>query len=1404
VFIKNNFIFHTVLFVFVSFICNYKTYSQVDNLSPFLTSDVATVDMNQELSVPSGAPDYYANLLDNDIDPEGEPLEIIGFSVDGISSPPGAAIALASGYIKIFADGTYTFIPTLDYSGPVPNISYTVSDGEMASTAMLLLTVESTDPLIEIAEFSSCNQGYTVDGEYVVRYKVTLENISITRGYHKNSEISEIQIFNNLNATFGNICISKIDLKLIKNSYTYDFVGGYYPREWNTDNFDEAEFNAVNATPGNDGILDDLTKKLYPRQKMDVEFCIHVDPFCNGRPNPTLSGSNINFDSFIKVESSKGEYETNLIITDFHTPKTTVAASIYTQDLDDEVFEAEIHQDSTYDYTTRVLITNDGNSVANNVNFNLGLKRFIDSGVIFNSIDITQVSGPSVVTNINYDGLLETVLLGNGESLNSGETIILEIHFNVYIVQGATSVIYFKQLETSMTQGDIDGQGNPPIFENEFDVDNKASLSYVFWSDDTGGNHVDRYYRTNISDEIPSSNSQCKCDEVGIRLLFAVNAGLEKAVTITNESYNGINEFKEVAFELKLTNVSRIVNVKNLQIHETLDLICDASYIISVSEPIIINSIATEEPIINTNFDGLNDNDIFNGTTGFLKPEDLISGIAAEFVTVQFKVVFRDDVFGESITSCSVTDEPELNSVIRVSNEVNIRIFSNNDNDSIINTNDIDDDNDGIPDVLEYNGMDPLLDHDGDYIPNYEDIDFSSDVNNDGIIDVFDFDMDGVPNHYDLDSDNDGIFDIVEARNGQFDINNDGIVNTDTSNNGLADPLESSDDYSAVINYILPNEDIDANFNFLDIDSDNDGIVDNIEAQLTQTYIAPFPIDNYGRVYPNGLNPTDTDGDSTPDFFDLDSDNDTIVGLEDKSDSIEGWDTNNDGIAETTISFPFSDMDGDGLDDAFDADNVNFNATNNQVPTDFPDLDNPGNDRDWREKTAIILQVDNVSVVEGNTLNFTISLVSLNNNNRLMYCPTDVNIDVFTTDGTNFTDQYDVAKKEFDYVEIENIPPSITIPIGEKKVNVSVITNDDNIDEIKEYLTLNILVTSNNTINPSTGNIETNILVKGIGEIKDNLDDLPPNIEMNNATVEEGDDLEYRISLSNPSSRPIVVEIKTLDDTAESPNDYLSFSNNITFEGSFDPSNPDNISRTFQINTVDDIIDEPLNENLQVNGQVINGIVSLQDLEKTGTIVDNDDDAELIISNAEIVEGNILQFEVSLTTPSSVDTKIELFTNDGTARSPNDYIAYTDQIMIPSESIKKVIKINTIDDKLVEEDENFVLKGIVISSNTINIEAEGEALIFDNEQPNLFSPNDDGLSDLFELKSLSRYPNFNIKIFNRTGNLVYNYSNNGKSNPIWWDGKLNKNPVPEGVYYYALDYNDGKTNSISGFIELVR
>lgn len=95
--------------------------------------------------------------------------------------------------------------------------------------------------------------------------------------------------------------------------------------------------------------------------------------------------------------------------------------------------------------------------------------------------------------------------------------------------------------------------------------------------------------------------------------------------------------------------------------------------------------------------------------------------------------------------------------------------------------------------------------------------------------------------------------------------------------------------------------------------------------------------------------------------------------------------------------------------------------------------------------------------------------------------------------------------------------------------------------------------------------------------------------------------------------------------------------------------------------------------------------------------------------------------------------------------------------------------------------------------------------------PNTFTPNGDGINDTFEIPALLQYLDFKLEIYNRWGNKVHDYSNNGNVSPIWWDGfsngrlTLNNNkPLPIGTYYYIIDFNDGLTAPKQGWVYLNR
>jgi len=88
--------------------------------------------------------------------------------------------------------------------------------------------------------------------------------------------------------------------------------------------------------------------------------------------------------------------------------------------------------------------------------------------------------------------------------------------------------------------------------------------------------------------------------------------------------------------------------------------------------------------------------------------------------------------------------------------------------------------------------------------------------------------------------------------------------------------------------------------------------------------------------------------------------------------------------------------------------------------------------------------------------------------------------------------------------------------------------------------------------------------------------------------------------------------------------------------------------------------------------------------------------------------------------------------------------------------------------------------------------------------PNAFSPNNDGLNDVWVIDGMEKFPNSKVYIYNRWGNTVYTDKNGYK---VPWDGSLNGAPIPTGTYYYVIDLKgspDNTDNSVTGSLTVVK
>jgi gliding motility-associated-like protein len=86
--------------------------------------------------------------------------------------------------------------------------------------------------------------------------------------------------------------------------------------------------------------------------------------------------------------------------------------------------------------------------------------------------------------------------------------------------------------------------------------------------------------------------------------------------------------------------------------------------------------------------------------------------------------------------------------------------------------------------------------------------------------------------------------------------------------------------------------------------------------------------------------------------------------------------------------------------------------------------------------------------------------------------------------------------------------------------------------------------------------------------------------------------------------------------------------------------------------------------------------------------------------------------------------------------------------------------------------------------------------------PNGFSPNNDGVNDVFEIPCNTNYPEAKLRIFNRWG--VEVWRSDGPYQNNWTGVNFDNTKLPDGTYYIIYEYNDGVKKSEAKFVVIQR
>ena len=91
------------------------------------------------------------------------------------------------------------------------------------------------------------------------------------------------------------------------------------------------------------------------------------------------------------------------------------------------------------------------------------------------------------------------------------------------------------------------------------------------------------------------------------------------------------------------------------------------------------------------------------------------------------------------------------------------------------------------------------------------------------------------------------------------------------------------------------------------------------------------------------------------------------------------------------------------------------------------------------------------------------------------------------------------------------------------------------------------------------------------------------------------------------------------------------------------------------------------------------------------------------------------------------------------------------------------------------------LNGGCSARDSVEVQVDGSVSF-----PNVFSPNGDGVNDIWQIPSVEAFSDCILTIFDRSGSRVFEQK--GYSND--WDGRYNGRLLPDGVYYYIMGCPD--------------
>lgn len=369
-------------------------------------------------------------------------------------------------------------------------------------------------------------------------------------------------------------------------------------------------------------------------------------------------------------------------------------------------------------------------------------------------------------------------------------------------------------------------------------------------------------------------------------------------------------------------------------------------------------------------------------------------------------------------------------------------------------------------------------------------------------------------------------------------------------------------------------------------------------------------------------------------------------------------------------------------------------------------LDDEGIDFDWDVGDLVTVSLDipdppgisiqDVTVDEGSAAQMTITL-----DNTWFE---DVDITYGTAPEASDTATLDTTEPGgADYVEVSG--QTVTIAAGDTQATVSFPTIGDGTDEDDEFFTVTASF---------GGDSET-------AEVTITDDDDPPEVDFvrpDSGSPSESSDLTLEVELSAISGKTITIDYitqqATTSDAATPGDDYVHVSDTLEIA-------PGDSSGTFEIDYVDDALDEPTERYIVKLTNPVNVTIPSAFQESSVSIWDNDDPPSITVDDATAGEGADVEFEVTLSAESGFDVSVGYGTSGGTATPGTDYTAPASgaRITILAGQTTGTIRVPTIIDNTEEGSgtETFTLTLSAPANATLGSPSTATGTISDTAVP---------------------------------------------------------------------------------------